>query len=179
MDTMGVLNIDLDTTRKENEAQLWFPSLTSTCSASLRLSRLRIHRPQLSPPFCRDGYPRCTHHSHHAKKWSPGTAALHSLPETLSEKSVYFFLHRHAAIIEGEEQPKMETEGKHWCEHGRSLPAWLTRVMAGTVRLPKRVEKRPCANLGGPGRKKKGSIYWEEAYWHLCWVLSRSAGFRK
>lgn len=102
------------------------------------------------------------------------------LPKILSETHVSRFLLHHASTMEWEEQQETPTEGKHWCEHGKvSLHDWLRSLQAPCSYPKDWLDETPRANLHGPGGVKAGSIYRGEAYWHLCWVLSRSTGFRK
>lgn len=71
-------------------------------------------------------------------------------------------------------------KGKHWCEHRKaSLHDWLRSLQAPCSYPKDCLDKIPRTNLHRPGGVKTGSIYQGEAYWHLCWVLSRSTGFRK
>lgn len=113
-----------------------------------------------------------------AKKSSPRTATLCCLRFYL--RSVSCFLLHHASTMEWEEQQEMQTEGKHWCGHGKvSLHDWLRSLQAPCSYPKDWLDEIPHTNLHGPGGVKAGSICRGEAYWHLCWVLSRSTGFRK
>lgn len=74
----------------------------------------------------------------------------------------------------------MNTERKCWCKHKKvSLHDWLRSLQALGSYAKDCLDETPYTSRAGPGGVETGSIYGGEAYWHLCWVFTRSTGFRK
>lgn len=158
---------------------LW---LTSTCSSGLDCFLFGINRPHFFPPSWRDRHPRGTHASNFVKKSSLGIC------QPCFQTNARSYLRRREVPPPpppqlhpvGQEQQKRKTESKYWCKQKKvSLHDWLRSLQALGSDAKDCLDEIPYTSLSGPGGVATGSIYWGEAYWHLCWVLTRSTGFRK
>lgn len=154
--------------------------LTGTCSRGLHGPLFRVCSLHVFPPFWRHGYAGGTHDSNSQRNPAWGLSAwlwnkfrINQEAHTVAPPafSLGRWTARRSAAKDGNEGMLVEQEKVTLHDRLRSSRAQSS--FAGTAWIGHR------AQASGPSGLEPGSTYWAEAYWHLCWLLTRSTGFRK